>query len=191
MRHLPATAGRRLPLPALSEGTRGFLWALGFAALIAAGARLAVPLPPSPVPLTLQVPFVLLAGAVLGPRRAAWSLAMYLGAGLAGLPVFAAGGGPAYLAGPTGGYLAGFLPAAMLAGWLARRAGGSFWRLALALTPGLVVIHVLGAAHLALLGADPDTALRFGLLPFLATDALQIAGAASLAALWRARSRRA
>ncbi len=82
---------------------------------MAVGARIAVPLPPSPVPLTLQVPFVLLAGVLLGSRRAVASVAAYLAAGILWVPVFAAGGGIAYLLGPTGGYLLGFLPAAFTA----------------------------------------------------------------------------
>jgi len=164
---------------------------LAFALLVALGARMQLFLPFTPVPLTLQVPFVLLAGAVLGPRRAAASMAAYLAAGVAGLPAFAAGAGPAYLLGPTGGYLLGFVPAAFLVGLLGRRAGASFWRLAAAMLLGAAVIHIAGAAHLSVaLGQGPGGALRAGVLPFLGAGLLEIAGAAALAAVWRGRAAR-
>ena len=96
---------------------------VGFAALVALGARLSVPL--WPVPITLQVPFVLLAGALLGARAGAGSMATYLAAGALGLPVFSAGGGPGYFLGPTGGYLVGFVAAAALVGLLAGPRAGA------------------------------------------------------------------
>jgi biotin transporter BioY len=93
-----------------------------FAALTALGARVTVPLPFTPVPVTLQVLFPLLAGLLLGSKRGALSQAEYVAAGLAGLPVFAKGGsGLAYLFGPTGGYLLGFIAAAFLVGELAAK----------------------------------------------------------------------
>jgi len=91
-----------------------------FAALTAIGARVAIPLPFTPVPVTLQVLFPLLAGLLLGSRRGALSQAEYVAAGLAGLPIFAKGGsGLAYFLGPTGGYLLGFIAAAFVVGELA------------------------------------------------------------------------
>jgi biotin transport system substrate-specific component len=161
---------------------------LGFAALVALGARISVPL--APIPLTLQVPFVLLAGAFLGPRAGAASMATYLAAGALGLPVFAAGGGIAYLLGPTGGYLVGFVPAAALVGALARR-GARLPRLLLAMTAAVATIHLLGILHLSLvLGRSPAETVQTGLLPFLPGDALKVAGAAALVAAWRGVRRR-
>jgi biotin transport system substrate-specific component len=91
-----------------------------FAALTALGARVTIPLPFTPVPVTLQVLFPLLAGLLLGGKRGALSQAEYVAAGLAGFPVFAKGGsGLAYLFGPTGGYLLGFIAAAFVVGELA------------------------------------------------------------------------
>ena len=162
---------------------------IGFAFLVALGARVSVPIPFSPVPLTLQVPFVLLAGAVLGARGGALSMASYLAAGASGLPAFALGAGPAYLLGPTGGYLLAFVPAAALVGWLAPRLGGGFVGCAAAMTAGLAVIHALGAAQLAaFVGGWRDAWLQ-GIAPFLIADVVKVIGAAASAALWRSRRR--
>ncbi|MDR2182111.1 MAG: biotin transporter BioY, partial [Treponema sp.] len=103
----------RRPLAALS------LTAL-FAALIAAGAFISFPLPFSPVPVVLQNFFAVLSGLVLGPVRGSAAVALYLLAGALGLPVFAgAAGGIAHFAGPTGGFLAGYLLAGLAAGLIA------------------------------------------------------------------------
>ncbi|MGH7539390.1 MAG: biotin transporter BioY, partial [Gemmatimonadota bacterium] len=103
MATLSPTTVAGLPLTA-----RRVIAVLAFAALTALGARIAVPLPGTPVPFTFQVVAVLLAGVLLGPRLGAASQAAYLAAGASGLPIFAAGGGVAYLLGPTGGYLLAF-----------------------------------------------------------------------------------
>ena len=161
---------------------------VGFAALVALGARLSVPL--WPVPITLQVPFVLLAGALLGARAGAGSMATYLAAGALGLPVFAAGGGPGYFLGPTGGYLVGFVAAAAVVGVLAGPRAG-LGRLLLAMTAGVAVVHLFGLLHLSLfLGRGPWQAMQEGLLPFLVGDVLKVAGAATLVAAWRGLGRR-
>src|SRR5512132_4009477 len=98
----------------------GLLPAVGASLAIALAAQVAVPLPFTPVPLTLQTLAVLLASAALGMRRGALAVALYLAEGLAGLPVFASfSSGPAPFLGPTGGYLVGFLPAAAIVGALA------------------------------------------------------------------------
>src|SRR5688572_31427558 len=93
--------------------------------LTAAAAQVSVPLPFTPVPLTLQPMVVLLGGAALGPRLGLSSQVLYLLAGIAGLPVFAASAtlppGPLRLIGPTGGYLMSYPLAAFLTGWLAQR----------------------------------------------------------------------
>jgi len=162
---------------------------VAFAFLVALGARIAIPIPLSPVPLTLQVPFVLLAGAVLGGRGGALSMTTYLAAGVSGLPAFALGAGPAYLLGPTGGYLLAFVPAAALVGWLTPRLRGGFAAQAAAMTAGLAVIHTLGAVQLAAFVGEWRTAWAQGVAPFLLSDAVKLIGAAATATLWGSRRR--
>ena len=96
-----------------------------FAVLTALAARVTIPLPFTPVPVTLQVMVVLLAGLVLGARGGAASQITYLAAIVAGLPLDARGLGPASLAGPTAGYLLGFTVGAFITGWLAERLSSS------------------------------------------------------------------
>ncbi|HEX5726724.1 MAG TPA: biotin transporter BioY, partial [Longimicrobiaceae bacterium] len=124
-----------------SRTARRVIGVVAFAAATAFGAKVAIPLPGTPVPFTLQPLFVLLAGAVLGARLGAASQALYLAAGVAGLPVFAAGGGAAYLLGPTGGYLLAYPLAAWLAGRFAR--GGTLPLLG-GLLAGLAAIYAGG-----------------------------------------------
>ena len=145
------------------------------ALLVAVGAQVAVPLPGTPVPITFQVPAVLLVGGLLGPRLGAASLVLYLAMGIGGLPVFAPTGPPglARLVGPTGGYLLAMPLAAGLTGLLA--AGGrSLGTVALGVVAGVVVIHLGGVAQLGALGLDMSDALRLGSLPFWASDVLKL-----------------
>ena len=155
------------------------------AGLVALGAQASVPMPGTLVPLTLQVPAVLIVGGLLGARLGAASLALYLALGAAGLPVFAAGGvpGAARLLGPTGGYLLAYPLAAALIG---RLAGGGAPRLALGLVLALAVIHAGGVAQLTILMGDPDLAVRFGSWPFLAGDGLKLVFAGLI--VWRFRA---
>lgn len=163
-----------------------------FAALTALSGLVRVPLPFTPVPLTLQVLPVLLAGALIGPSRAAASQALFLGSGALGLPVFAGGAaGLAWLTGPTGGYLAGFLAAAWLVGAILRRTERPGFGLTLAaMTAGAAVIHALGVLQLSIhSGGSILRAFQLGSLPFLPGTVLKVLAAASLATAWR-RSRR-
>lgn len=155
----------------LSRPLRFVLGVAAFAALTAVSAKVAVPIPGTPVPFTFQPLVVLLAGALLGAAGGAASQALYLLAGAAGLPVFAAGGGLAYLLGPTGGYLLAYPAAAALVGGLA---GGRGVRLLLALLAGLVLIYAGGVAWLAALGGF-DAAVAAGLYPFLLADLVKVA----------------
>lgn len=154
------------------RGRRVALGILGFAALTALGARMSVPLPGTAVPMTLQPVAVLLAGAVLGSRAGAASQVAYLVAGALGLPVFAAGGGAAYLLGPTGGYLLAFPVAAAVAGLWATRSH-SWWIGAVCLAAALAVIHAGGIAWLGAIGGDSE-AIGAALRPFLLGDALKV-----------------
>lgn len=141
---------------------------VGFAALTAAGARVAIPVPGTPVPFTFQVVAVLLAGYLLGPGAAAASQVLYLAAGVAGLPVFAAGGGAAYLLGPTGGYLLAYPAAAAAVGWIAGPERGLV-RDASGLLAGVAVIHAGGASWLAIVTGHAAP-LAVGVAPFLLVD---------------------
>ena len=161
--------------------------AFGIAAvvvLIALGAHVKLFLPNNPlVPVTLQTFFVLLAGAMLGPRDGMIAVLCYITVGIVGGPVFALGsGGLAYLAGPTGGYLVGFVAAAGVVGRAARTdAGGESaprWRLAAGLLAGGALILLLGWAHLALVvGRGWSRAVDFGVRPFILGDLLKVAAA--------------
>jgi biotin transport system substrate-specific component len=161
----------------LSCTTREIAQAAVFAALMAAGAYVAIPV--GPVPFTLQVLVVLLAGMALGPRLGALSAAAYLVLGLVA-PVYAGGAsGLAVLLGPTGGYLWGFVPAALVAGAVAGGGRASLARLTAAGLAGLVPIYLLGALWLALqLGVGLSSAALAGVLPFVWADVLKAVVAA-------------
>ncbi len=175
-----------------SAGASGLPWNLGLviagSLLVAAAARVAIQLPFSPVPVTMQSLAVLLVGALLGPGRGAAALATYLAQGAAGLPVFAAGAaGPLVLVGPTAGYLLAFVPAAALVGWLAargwdRRPAGTL----LAMTLGTALVLVVGTAWLAVMLRSVETAIAVGLAPFVPGAMVKIAIATIvLPAGWR------
>jgi biotin transport system substrate-specific component len=144
---------------------------LFFAAFTALTARIVIPLPFTPVPITLQVLAVILAGLILGPPAGGASQLTYLVAILGGVPLSAAGsGGLSAFLGPTGGYLVSFVPAAFVVGWLAQRAAGRSGRTVAALS-GLAVIYILGTAWLAVwLGGDLSRAWLLGVAPFALID---------------------
>lgn len=161
------------------------------AMLVALAAQFAVPLPGTPVPMTLQPLAVLIVGGLLGPGYGALSLAVYLEMGAVGLPVFTPLGAPglARLFGPTGGYLLAYPMAAALVGWVVRRNVGtsegdvrsavpSFQRSALAALAGIALIHLGGAAQLLVLTGSAQSAIAMGLVPFVVGDLLKVAIAA-------------
>jgi len=156
------------------------LQAILFAALTAAGAQIEIA--NSPVPFTMQTFFVLLAGALLGPRVGALSMLAYLGAGALGMPVFSSFGfGLARLAGPTGGYLLAFPAAAYIVGSFAGDRP-SLARLALSMSAALVVIFACGTIQLRMtLISDWSTAFTSGFMIFSWWDIVKLAGAASIA----------
>ena len=156
------------PIAALAAVVAGAL-------AVALGAQVAVPMPGTPVPMTFQVPLVLIVGGLLGPRLGAASMALYLVAGALGLPVFAPAGAPGLvrLIGPTGGYLLAFPVAAALVGAVVTapvRAG----RLGLGLVGGLAAIHLAGVAQLVVLTGAWTGAVALGSLPFLLGDVLKL-----------------
>ncbi len=144
-------------------------------ALVAAAAQVAVPLPGTPVPMTLQPLAVLIVGGLLGPGLGAASLLLYVVLGAAGLPVFTPIGlpGVARLVGPTGGYLLAYPIAAYAVGRLVGD-GTPLPRLVLAVLSGLVLIHLGGLAQLLILTGSVRTAARFGTLPFLVGDVIKL-----------------
>ncbi len=144
-------------------------------ALVALAAQVAVPIPGTPVPVTLQPLAVLIVGGLLGPALGASSLVLYLLLGAAGLPVFTPFGlpGVARLIGPTGGYLLAYPLAAAIVGRLATAEPGrtsGAGRLSIAALAGLIVIHLGGLAQLVLLTGSGAAALQLGTLPFLLSD---------------------
>lgn len=117
-----------------------------FAALIAVGAFIKIPIPV--VPFTLQVLFTTLAGLLLGPRLGAISVAIYLIIGLIGIPVFTQGGGPNYIFQPTFGYLIGFLIGTCFTGYVAHKdKNPSLKRLLFASFGGLTIVYILGTVY--------------------------------------------
>lgn len=168
----------------VEEALRTAALVMGFALLTALGAQVRIPL--TPVPITMQTFFVLLGGLMLGSRLGASAQTLYVGLGALGVPMFAGGAlGLAYLLGPTGGYLVGFVAAAWLVGQLARgldpKDPRAAWKVMAVLAAGTVAIYVPGVYWLArMTGMGFRSALVAGVLPFLATDALKAVLAASV-----------
>lgn len=167
------------------------------AALTAVAAQIAVPL--WPVPVTAQTLAVLLIGVFLGATRGAASLSLYALLGIAGLPVFSdASGGWQVVAGPTGGYIIGFVFAAAFTGWLAQREWDRTpWWALLAFLLGSLIPFAFGlpwlAASLGALGLDNDlgAVLNAGLYPFIIGGVIKAAiGAGIISLAWRAVRRR-
>lgn len=176
-----------------AEGAQ--LWLKRLALLAAGVAALTlsakVQITTVPVPVTLQMLVVMVIGAAYGPRLAGATLAAYLALGFQGLPVFAgAVAGPAYFAGPTGGYLLGFLLAAVVVGALARAGWDrSPVSMALAMAAGILAVYVPGVVWLsaswgAALGWENWYA--YGVKTFLWVDALKLVVAViAFPAIWK------
>ncbi|MGH8879996.1 MAG: biotin transporter BioY, partial [Stackebrandtia sp.] len=149
-------------------------------------AQVAVPLPFTPVPLTMQPFAVLLAAAALGPLRGVLGMALYMLAGVAGVPWFNDGMSGAGFT--SFGYVIGFVLAGAVVGALAARGGDrSPIRTAGTMTLGLLAIYAVGVPYLMVAtGAGLAQALMLGVVPFLLGDALKIAAASALLpATWR------
>ncbi len=165
---------------ALTLVPEGALWRVALVvlgtALLALAARIEIPLPFSPVPVTGQTFAVLLLAAALGARLGVATVVAYILEGIVGLPVFAGGAsGLARLTGPTGGYLAGFVVAAAIIGWAAERG----WTRRIPTTAatmliGEVAIYAIGLAWLSRFPL-PVGVLEAGLYPFIAGDAYKVA----------------
>jgi biotin transport system substrate-specific component len=148
---------------------------------LALASQFAMPMPGTPVPLTLQPLVVVLTGLLLGPVDGAIAMVAYLLAGAAGLPVFAPIGAPgiARLFGPTGGYLLAYPIAAAVAGMFGS-GQKSFVTRALAAEAGILVLYVGGLAQLALISGSLARGAVLGVLPFVAADAVKALVAAAL-----------
>lgn len=166
--------------------TRDMALTAVMAALICVVAPIVVPLPASPVPLSLATFMIYLAAAVLGAKRGALAVALYLLIGAVGLPVFSGfTGGAQKLAGVTGGYLIGYLPCAFIAGLAAapgRGAPARKWRLPLFMALGTAALYALGTAWF-MVSTKNGLAASLGMcvLLFLPGDAIKIAAASLLA----------
>jgi biotin transport system substrate-specific component len=176
----------------LSSHDRGLDWAqqialvVGASLFVALCARVTLPLPFTPVPLTLQNFGVLLVGLTLGSRRGFAALALYLVEGAVGMPVFnpAGLGGVAQLLGPTGGYLLAYPFVAALAGWIMERGKQTFTRAAVAGMLAEIVLFAGGICWLAVLTHSFAQAVRFGLYWFVFAEVIKVMSAAGIAAGW-------
>jgi biotin transport system substrate-specific component len=163
--------------------------------LTAAASQISIPVPFTPVPFTLQPMVVLLGGAALGSRLGMTSQVLYLLAGIAGLPVFAASAtlppGPLRLIGPTGGYLMAYPFAAFLTGWLAERGfDRRYFTSIVAMGLGLALIFACGVLWFAWFARPTavglSTALQLAFYPFIVVDLLKVGLAALvLPSVWR------
>lgn len=191
-----ALADRRIT--AVDRAAISILGVATFAFLTAVGAQIRIPLPFTPVPLTLQTFFVILAGAYLGRHRGSLSQMVYIVLGAAGLPFFAGSSSSAAAAvgwgrllGPTGGYLIGFIVAAYFIGWaleLTAKSRSNFIWTSGVMIAGSMLILVFGSAWLAvLLKGDLVKAFVLGMWPFLPGDILKSLTAASLVTAFKKR----
>jgi biotin transport system substrate-specific component len=157
-----------------------------FTALTAAGAFMRIPLPY--VPFSLQFLFTNLSGLLLGSKKGALSICLYIALGLLGLPIFTQGGGPAYVLQPSFGYIPGFALGAYLAGRMVERRGESLKTYLLAGFANFAIVFALGMAHLYLISSfylhKPMglwNLLVAGFLPFIPGDVLTVVVSAYLA----------
>jgi biotin transport system substrate-specific component len=156
---------------------------------VALCARIAIPLPFTPVPLTVQNFGVLMVGLLLGSRRGFAALALYLAEGAMGMPVFSpiGPGGIAQLLGPTGGFLLAYPLVAWLAGYVMEHGRKSFARAAMGGLLGEIVLFTGGLSWLAVLTHSVTQAFRWGLYWFLFAEVIKVMVAAGVAERWHRR----
>ena len=173
----PQAATLRLAVFPRSNLLVDVLLVVAGAGLVSLAAQIEIPLGFTPVPISGQTFAVLLVGASLGPLLGAMSLLLYLGVGLVGAPVYSGGeGGWEVFHGATGGYLVGFVAAAVLTGWLAeRRWDRRFNSAVAAMLSGSVVIYLFGLPWLAReIGTGLEGTLEAGLYPFVVGDLIKL-----------------
>jgi biotin transport system substrate-specific component len=186
-----------LPTDALPQSSRSLEWAkqagivIGASLFVALCARVTVPLPFTPVPLTMQNFGVLAVGLMLGSRRGFAALALYLAEGAAGLPVFSPsllGGGIAQILGPTGGFLMAYPLVAFVAGWIYEKSSTRrFAWAALSCVAAELVLFAGGLGWLALETHSIAMALRLGLYWFIFAEVIKVSMAAAVAGRWSKR----
>ncbi len=164
-----------------STQLRMTVYASLMAAMIAAGAYLAIPI--GPVPIVLQNLFVFLSGLLLGSRWGFASVAVYILVGACGLPIFSIGrGGIGHILGPTGGYLMGFLPAVYVIGLISDKGGHRVVFDVIAMVCGGIIVYACGVTWLKILtGMTLLKTLAVGMYPFILGDALKIIVAVPIA----------
>jgi len=176
---------------------RGMEWAKQAAIVIAASlfvalcARVAVPIPGTPVPLTLQNFGVLTVGLLLGSRRGFAALTLYLVEGASGLPVFSPailGSGITHLVGPTGGFLMAYPLVAFVAGYVYEHTSRRFVWAALSAVAAELVLFAGGLSWLAVLTHSISLAIRYGLYWFVFAEVIKVLMAAAVSARWHRRT---
>ncbi len=178
---------------ALSPADRALTWAQQAALVVVASifvalcARVTLPLPFTPVPLTMQNFGVLLVGLMLGRRRGFAALTLYLAEGLAGMPVFnpTGPGGLAQLLGPTGGYLISYPFVAALAGWIMERGPRTFFRAVAAGVLAETLLFASGISWLVVFTHSFAKALRFGFYWFVFAEIIKVMLASGITTGWR------
>ena len=169
------------------DGARQVALVVGASLFVALCARVTLPLPFTPVPLTLQNFGVLVVGLTLGSRRGFAALALYLVEGASGMPVFnpTGLGGVAQLLGPTGGFLLAYPFVAGIAGWIMESGKKTFARAATAAVLAEVALFAGGLSWLAILTHSLAQAVRFGLYWFVFAEVIKVMSAAAIASGWR------
>jgi len=154
---------------------------------VAVSARFSLPIPGTPVPLSMQNFAVLLVGLSLGSRRGFIALALYLAEGAAGLPVFAPVGAPGILrfAGPTAGYLIAYPFVAAFAGYIFERGKRTFTRAAMAAIASELLLFACGISWLYVLTHSFARALSFGLYWFIFAEVIKVMLAAGIVRSWQ------
>jgi len=170
----------------ISSRARQTALVIGGSLIVALCARITIPLPFTPVPLTVQNFGVLLVGLLLGSRRGFAALALYLAEGAMGLPVFSpiGPGGIAQMFGPTGGFLLAYPLVAWLTGYVMEHGRKTFSRAAIGGFLGELVLFTGGLAWLAVLTHSIAQAFRWGLYWFLFAEVIKIMMAAGIATRW-------
>jgi biotin transport system substrate-specific component len=185
----------KVAIQTLSTQSRGFEAArqvaivVGASLFVALCARITIPLPFTPVPLTVQNFGVLLVGLTLGSRRGFAALALYLAEGAAGMPVFnpTGLGGVAQLMGATGGFLLAYPFVAWLAGYVMEHGRKTFARAAVGGLLGEIVLFTGGLSWLSILTHSVAQAFRWGFYWFLFAEIIKVMMAAGIAAQWYRR----
>ena len=173
--------------PQASVITKNVLLVVGASLFVALCAQVSVPLPFTPVPLSLVNFAVLVVGLTLGSKRGFAALALYLAEGAAGLPVFAHAGGFTHLIGPTGGYLVSYPFVAFIAGLVFERGSRSFGRAVVASIGAELLLFLSGVSWLMILFHTPfATAANIGLYPFFFGEIIKVMAAAGVATRARA-----